>query len=112
MPSGLPLRTSSATPRFLQKNRAKTTPAPHPHLAMNVDPDHDVTCLDDRIDRHPFGQLELVHSLVGDRGSERRTADIDANMGRGLAFFCLDDGSLELVAGTQIHQFSPVIPVR
>jgi|SRR5215467_6732664 hypothetical protein len=43
-------------------------------------------------------QFQLVRRLIGDRRALRRTTDIDANMGRGLALLDLGDGSLELIA--------------
>ena len=63
-----------------------------------IDPDHDIARLDDRVDGHALRQFQLVRRLVGDRRRQRRTTDIDTNMGRGLALLDLGDGSPELIA--------------
>jgi len=52
-----------------------------------VDSDHHVGRLDHRVGLLALFELEFVDRFVGDRRGDDGSADVDAHMGGGLAFF-------------------------
>jgi len=70
--------------------------------AGSVDGNHDVGGLDDRVGLLALLQLQVIHGFVGDRSRHNRSADIDANMRRGLALLHLNNRSLQQISSTEL----------
>src|SRR5215467_1143136 len=66
-------------------------------------PNHHATCLDDGVSRLSFFEPEVVRRLVGYRGGDDLSANIDANVGSGHALFHLDDFAFELISRAGFH---------
>jgi hypothetical protein len=59
--------------------------------------------LDDRIGGLALCQLQLIGRFVGDRGRDDRTADVDENVGRRLAFLHIRNFPFENIARAELH---------
>jgi hypothetical protein len=55
------------------------------HAEKLVHSHHHAGRLDDGVSRFAFFELEFVHGLIGDRGGDGLTADVNPNMGCGGA---------------------------
>src|SRR5215470_13320609 len=77
--------------------------------ACSVDRDHDVGSLDHQADAAVHLDAELVDCLVGDRGRQDISADVDANMRSSRAFLDFDYDAPDVVACTDAHGDPPSI---
>ena len=71
--------------------------------ARSVDRDHDVGGLDHQADAAVHLDAELVDRLVGDRGRQDISSDVDVNMRSGRAFLDFDYDAPDVVACTDAH---------
>jgi hypothetical protein len=59
-----------------------------PHIGkVLVYAHHHAGCLDDGVSRFALFELEFVSRLIGDRGSDNLSADVDSNMAVVVPFF-------------------------
>jgi hypothetical protein len=67
---------------------------------------HDASRLDDGVSCFALLELEIVHRLIGDRGSDGLTADVNPNMGCGGALFNFGDLTFEVIARLSFMKMS------
>src|SRR5262245_31995093 len=74
---------------------------------FSVDRHHHVACLDDRIGVLALGELQFLGGLVGDRGRDGLSADVDPDVRRRGALLHVGDLALEDIARAQLHRDAP-----
>jgi len=65
----------------------KQTISPHIETTRLVYTHHDAGRFDDGVSRFALFELKFVCRLIGDRGSDNLSADVDSNMGMMVPFF-------------------------
>ena len=82
---------SACSGRNVRLSLKKQTISPDLETTRLVHAHHDASRFDDGVSRFTLFEVEIVHRLIGDRGSDNLSADIDSNMGSGSALLHLDD---------------------
>ena len=93
-----------ARERDVRLSLKKQTYGAHIGTARLVHAHHDTRRLDDGASRFALFELEIVHRLIGDRGSDNLTADVNPNMGCGGALFHFGDLTFEMIARAEFHE--------
>src|SRR5262249_1026192 len=110
-PGSITLPTDCLKQLVIPHRTFRPPPTPPPCAAARlVDANHDIGRLYDRVGIFAFGQLQLVHSGIGDRGChDDAAAEVDLHMRGCRAFGQVDDLALEHIARADLHVIAPFL---